>query len=105
MELEVTYDAAANAAYIYLVPIGPGEAVRQEVVKFDGPGAGEIILDFNRSGQLIGIEILDALRGFRGGSWTRRSRPASRDDGFELVGRRGPAGSRRCRPSAGARSW
>lgn len=58
MELKVTYDPAANAAYIRLVPIDSGEAVRQEVVEFDGPG--DIILDFNHAGEMIGIEILNA---------------------------------------------
>ncbi len=48
MELKVTYDPDANAAYIYLVPIGPAEAVRTEPVEYDGPG--EIILDFDRAG-------------------------------------------------------
>lgn len=30
MAIRVTYSAVADAAYIYLVPIGPGEAVRTE---------------------------------------------------------------------------
>jgi uncharacterized protein YuzE len=50
----VTYDAQANAAYVYLVDaIRPGEAVRQQVI-------GNVILDFDIDGKLLGIEVLDA---------------------------------------------
>jgi uncharacterized protein YuzE len=53
--MRVTFDRRANAAYIYLVDIGSGEAVRQEV-------AGPVILDFDRSGHLVGIEVLRATK-------------------------------------------
>ncbi len=53
--MRVTFDRQANAAYIYLVDVEPGEAVKQEV-------AGPVILDFNRSGHLIGIEVLRATK-------------------------------------------
>ncbi len=52
--MRVTFDRKANAAYIYLVDIGPGEAVKQETT------GGPVILDFDRSGRLIGIEVLNA---------------------------------------------
>lgn len=58
MKLRVTYDPAADAAYIYLVAIQPGEAVRQEVAGWDGPGT--VIFDFNPAGQIIGVEVLNA---------------------------------------------
>ena len=55
MELAVTYDAVADAVYIYLTDIGPGEAVNQ-VEAIDQ----QMILDFDRSNKLVGIEILGA---------------------------------------------
>jgi uncharacterized protein YuzE len=53
----VTRDTRANAAYIYLTPIGPGDSARQIAV--DLP-RGTMILDLNSRGRLIGIEILNA---------------------------------------------
>jgi uncharacterized protein YuzE len=58
MELKVTFDPDANAAYVYLVAIGSGDAVRTEPVEYNGPGG--ILLDFDRAGQMIGVEILGA---------------------------------------------
>jgi uncharacterized protein YuzE len=59
VEIRVTYDGSADAAMIYLVPIGPGE-VATTVVGEDE--AGSVNLDFNSLGQLIGIEVLGASR-------------------------------------------
>lgn len=59
MNLRVTFDQEADAAYIYLVPIGPGEAVRTEVLGLS-VGRGAINVDFDREGHLIGIEVLSA---------------------------------------------
>jgi uncharacterized protein YuzE len=59
--IKVTYDKEVDAAYVYLVEIGPGEVVKTypcnplEV-------NGEINLDFNKDGQLTGIEVLDASK-------------------------------------------
>ncbi len=60
--MRVTYDASVDAAYIFLVDvIGPGEASKtyccdpQEV-------NGQINLDFDSAGRLIGVEVLDASR-------------------------------------------
>jgi uncharacterized protein YuzE len=58
VEIRVTYDGSADAAMIYLVPIGPGE-VGTTVV---GEDEAAVNLDFNGHGQLIGIEILGASR-------------------------------------------
>jgi uncharacterized protein YuzE len=58
MELKVRYDLGGDAAYIYLRAIEPGGAVHQEIV--GGAGKGNVILDFDREGRLIGIEVLDA---------------------------------------------
>jgi uncharacterized protein YuzE len=59
--VRVTFDRSANAAYIYLTPIAEGEPARQHVV--DEPHArGMIVLDFDKKGRLIGIEVLDATK-------------------------------------------
>ena len=53
----MTFDGAADAAYIYLVPIGFGE------VATSVPGeeeAGSVVLDFDRNGRLVGVEVLSA---------------------------------------------
>jgi uncharacterized protein YuzE len=52
----MTYDAEAKAAYVYLVdPIAPGEAKRQEVVL-----DGQVVLDLDEHGKLLGVEIIYA---------------------------------------------
>ncbi|WOF21470.1 DUF2283 domain-containing protein [Microbacterium betulae] len=61
--MSVRYDPEADAAYI---PIGreprTGEA-EQQIAEIRNPsGTGEIILDFDRDGHLIGVEILEASR-------------------------------------------
>jgi uncharacterized protein YuzE len=59
--MEITYDPEANAAYIQLVTrIAPGEASEQ-VDSIETPGGrGEVILDFDSIGRLLGIEVLNA---------------------------------------------
>lgn len=53
--MKVFYDVETDAAHIALLGgIGPGETVRN-VQACDG----QVILDFNVAGQLIGIELLD----------------------------------------------
>lgn len=59
MEVRVTYDGSADAAYIYLVPIEAG-GVATTVAGEDE--AGSVNLDFDREGRLIGIEVLRASR-------------------------------------------
>jgi uncharacterized protein YuzE len=51
----MTYDAEAKAAYVYLDPIAPGEAKRQEVVL-----DGQVVLDLDEHGKLLGVEIIYA---------------------------------------------
>jgi uncharacterized protein YuzE len=59
--MRVTFDRAANAAYIYLREIGSGEV--HETVNADGKHTrGMVNLDFDKKGRLIGIEVLDATR-------------------------------------------
>src|SRR3954471_4024469 len=59
VNVSVTYDASADAAYIYLVPIEAG-AVATTVPGEDE--AGSVNLDFHRDGRLLGIEVLAASR-------------------------------------------
>jgi uncharacterized protein YuzE len=60
--VRLSYDASVNAAYIYL---GGGEA-KTSVTLDECPEAEEvgalhsIVLDFDRDGRLIGIEVLAA---------------------------------------------
>jgi uncharacterized protein YuzE len=60
--MRITYDGKVNAAMIYLKDrIGPGESARTYVCKPDPDGfGGDINLDFDKSGRLIGIEVLRA---------------------------------------------
>ena len=55
MELRVTYDREADAAFVYLRDIGAGAAARQvEAVP------GKVILSFDAEDHLLGIEVLSA---------------------------------------------
>ncbi|HET9118184.1 MAG TPA: DUF2283 domain-containing protein [Pseudonocardiaceae bacterium] len=55
MQLRVTFDRDADAAYIYLREIGSG-GVAETIVCDDVP----VNLDLDKQGHLIGIEILGA---------------------------------------------
>ena len=58
MKLEV--DREADAAYVTLVDaIAPGQASRQVRVPLDF-AAGEVVLDFDHAGRLLGVEVLGA---------------------------------------------
>ena len=59
--MRITFDRSVNAAYIYLVSIGRGEAVKTHDAT-PPHGEGTVMLDFNKNGRLIGIEILNATR-------------------------------------------
>ena len=54
--MKITYDKEANAAYISLKDINAGEVKRTVELKED------IMLDFDKQGKLIGIEILNASK-------------------------------------------
>jgi len=60
VELRMTWDAEADAGYLSLTEIGPGDAVRNELVNPPGQGfgMGTVVLDFDREGRLLGIEFL-----------------------------------------------
>jgi hypothetical protein len=53
------WDREAGAGYWAFGPIGAGQAVSQRIVENPVPGIGDIVLDFNEGGRLLGIEFLD----------------------------------------------
>ena len=56
-----TYDPEADAAYIPIGPdLTPGESTVQLYDLRNPQGRGQIILDFDREGRLIGVEVLEA---------------------------------------------
>ena len=62
--MRITYDDEANAAYLYLVDEIPPGAVAETVPLYSNldPSSGEprlngVNLDFDRDGQLLGIEF------------------------------------------------
>lgn len=58
--LKVTYDEAANAAYIYLKPGAEGARVARMYACDPIEVDGMINLDFDASGRLVGVEVLAA---------------------------------------------
>ena len=60
--MRVTYDRDADAAYISLRVIEAGGS-KAQVPVLDERVAGEVILDLDAEGRLIGIEVLSAGRG------------------------------------------
>lgn len=58
----ITYDADSNAAYISLIPADAGfvprSAITLEEVEALGDAAGDILLDLDEEGRLVGIEVL-----------------------------------------------
>ena len=57
--MKVTYDGLANAAYLYLREIAPGEIEFSQEVEIEEV-EGTINVDFDAEGRLIGIEFLNA---------------------------------------------
>lgn len=55
----LVWDDEADAGYLALAPVGPGEAVHQRVVENPVAGLGDVILDFDARGRLLGVEFLD----------------------------------------------
>ncbi len=74
--MHLAYDPEANAAYVYLVDrIEDGEAETQQHSIIPPGGEGEITLDYDAAGRLLGIEVLDADRVLRPEVLTRAERP------------------------------
>ena len=61
VQVHATFDPEADAAYIYLMPPVPGSAAHS-VPCVSENAAGDVILDFDKGGRLIGIEILGASK-------------------------------------------
>lgn len=56
--MRITFDPAAGAAYVYLAPqIAKGGVKRCVPLMLD---EGDLVLDFDEAGKLLGIEILNA---------------------------------------------
>ncbi len=60
--MKATYDHSVDAAYIYLVPEIVKAQVKNTYCCDPREVNGQINLDFDESGRLLGIEILDATR-------------------------------------------
>jgi uncharacterized protein YuzE len=59
--MRITYDPTADAAYIYLREIEDGGVANTiPVDSTEGVSAGDVNLDFDAEGRLIGIEVLGA---------------------------------------------
>ncbi|MEY2847676.1 MAG: hypothetical protein RI885_341 [Actinomycetota bacterium] len=59
--MHLSYDPEANAAYWALgTPLQPGQSTQQLSGLTTPGGRGEIIIDFDADGQLLGVEILHA---------------------------------------------
>ncbi|PCE13952.1 hypothetical protein AUC47_04700 [Microbacterium sp. SZ1] len=58
--MKIRYDSEVDAAYLALGDIADGEAIVQIPEIHPPNGRGEIILDFDAQGRVIGVEILAA---------------------------------------------
>ena len=58
--LRLAWDGEVDAGYLALTEIRPGQAVSQRVVRNPVSGIGDVVLDFDREGRLLGIEFLDS---------------------------------------------
>jgi uncharacterized protein YuzE len=56
--MRLTFDPEADAAYLNIEEIPPGAAVENVVVGREGKG--DIVLDFDADGYLLGVEIIGA---------------------------------------------
>ena len=64
--MRVSFDPTVDAAYITIVDrIEDGEAVRQVIARSDDPNPSEFILDLDREGRLLGVEVLAASHQLR----------------------------------------
>jgi len=59
--MRITYDQTVDAAYIALVDEIADGAVTQQLHSLATPGElGEVTLDFDENGRLLGVEVLGA---------------------------------------------
>lgn len=58
VDVQFTWDGEADAGYIALTRVGLGEAVHQRVVANPVADLGEVVLDFDSDGRLLGVEII-----------------------------------------------
>ena len=83
MELEVTVDREADAAYIYLTT-EPEKQVAPRQVPVRHGGAFALVVDFDAQRRVIGMEIIGAEAGLRpdvlAGATDITSRVTDRDD-------------------------
>jgi uncharacterized protein YuzE len=57
--VRVTYDSEANTAYLEVKhDVAEGSAVENVVI--ERPGHGDIVLDFDADGRLLGVEVIGA---------------------------------------------
>ena len=64
--MHVSHDKEVDAACIRIVDvIADGEAVRQVTINSGGGGEAQFVLDLDRWGRLLGIEVLGASLGLR----------------------------------------
>jgi uncharacterized protein YuzE len=57
--MRMTYDSYANAAYLALGDdVADGAAVENVVI--ERPGQGDVVLDFDADGRLLGVELIGA---------------------------------------------
>jgi len=57
--MRMTFDSAADAAYLAVEPdIRGGSAMENVVVEREG--RGDIVLDFDAEGRLLGVEVIGA---------------------------------------------
>ena len=57
--MRMTYDSDADAAYLAIGDeVADGSAVENVVI--ERPGRGDIVLDFDADGRLLGVEVIGA---------------------------------------------
>lgn len=57
--MHMSYDSEANAAYLTIEQDIPGGSAIENVV-VERPGQGDIVLDFDANGRLLGVEVIGA---------------------------------------------
>jgi uncharacterized protein YuzE len=60
--VRITYDKSVDAAYVYLLDRIGREQVKKTYACDPREVNGQINLDFDEEGRLLGIEVLDASR-------------------------------------------